>query len=126
MSSDHRAPEWVTAASLAAGLSGLLALLGLTGTLLAIPWMKSLLPGAVDMKVNTAIGLLLANASIQLLEGNPLAGRRQAAQILGLLLAGLGFFTACEWCFGWHAGIDEIFFRDPTDHFHGRSGASHG
>lgn len=43
----------------------------LAGWVFGIPWIKSVLPGAVEMKANTAVGLLLAGIALNLLNGEP-------------------------------------------------------
>ena len=97
-------------------------LIVLTGWTLGIPWIKSVLPGAVEMKVNTAIGLLLSGIALQLLEPSAGGKRRQIGQGLSLLVAAIGLATVCEYAFGWQLGIDELLFRDTSWVFNAHRG----
>jgi hypothetical protein len=119
---DSSIPLWVRAVTVpcvTGFLSAALGLFVLVGWVLSIPWLKSFLPGAVDMKANTAFGLLVAGVSLCLLDAA--ASRRQVrmGQGLALAVAVLGFATVGEWAFDWHLGIDELLFLDPTG-AHGR------
>lgn len=90
----------------------------LLGWALGISWMKTVLPGAVDMKANTAVGFLLAGMALCMLNGSSDRNRQILGQFLALTVALLGLLTLSEYFFGWRLGIDELLFRDPTG-FHG-------
>lgn len=86
-------------------LAGALVLLG---WILDIPGLKSILPNFVAMKVNTAIGFILAGLSVTLLE----PGRRRnwldwlaAASALAVLL--LGLLTLMEYILRFNFRIDQ-------------------
>ena len=55
-----------TVPRLAGGLTAALGLFVFIGWVLDIHWMKSLLPGAVEMKANTAVALLFSGAALGL------------------------------------------------------------
>lgn len=100
---------------LAAMLSAVIGLAGFAGWMLDIPLLKSLLPGAVEMKVNTAVGLVLAAGGLFILGGRPSRSQQRLAQTLGLAVLALGLATLSQYLFGWQLGIDELLFRDTTD-----------
>ncbi len=96
-------------------MSVVMGLFVLVGWVLDIAWIKSVLPGAVEMKANTAVGLLLAGAALWLLDSPPSAWWQRTGQALALAAALLGFATAAEYAFGWRLGIDELLVRDATN-----------
>lgn len=74
--------------------------------------LKSVLPGAVEMKANTALGLIAAGAALWLLDLQRTALFQQGAQALALLVGMLGLATLGQYVFGWRLGIDELLFLD--------------
>ena len=100
---------------LAAAITAMLGLVVLAGWALAIPLLKSVLPGAVEMKVNTAAALVLAACALFMLCNRPSPLLRRSAQALALAVAALGFATFGQYAFGWQLGIDELLFRDTTN-----------
>ena len=103
-------------------LSAALGLSVLAGWALGIPWIKSVLPGAVAMRANTAVGLLIAGVSLCLMEGQPASRRSRMGQALALSVAVLGLATLGEYFFGWRMGIDEFLFYDSANVYHGIRG----
>ena len=104
----------VTPPALTAWLSALIGLSGLLGWVLDNPALKSVLPGAVEMKVNTALGLIFSAVALHLhLRLSP--ARQRGAQVLGAMVLALGLATLGEYLFGWQLGIDELLFLDTTD-----------
>ncbi len=77
--------------------------------------MKSVLPGLVGMKINTAVALVLA--ALSLWNSQPAA--RFLPQILVLAFCGvvmlLGVLTLGEYITGINLGIDELLVRDITN-----------
>ena len=96
---------------LACALSALLALMVLAGWLFDLPALRSVIPGAVQMKANTALGLLASACALGLrtLPGRPAA---RAALWLAAAVALLGLATLAEYLFDWNPGLDEFLFRD--------------
>ena len=95
----------------------MLALLVLVGWVFDISALKSVLPGAVEMKANTAVGLLLAATSLLMLRTRPLPRWQSAARLVALAVAAIGAATLCEYVTGWRLGIDELLFRDHVKAF---------
>jgi PAS domain S-box-containing protein len=107
----------ITFAHIAGCVSAALGLFVLAGWTLGIPWIKSVLPGAVEMKANTAVGLLLSGIALCLLDADASPWRRRLGQTLALAVTAVGFATLGEYIFGWRLGIDEFLFRDTADAF---------
>lgn len=85
----------------------------LTGWLFDIASLKSVVPGFVAMKVNTAIGFILAGGSLFLLAPEALSRQRFSIGILfALLVTLIGLLTLGQEIFGWNLGIDELVFKD--------------
>src|SRR5271170_2930880 len=80
-----------------------------------IALLKSVFPGLVTMKANTAIGLALSGLTLALLSreqvGTPI---RFCSAVLSVVVVALGALTLGEYFFGWSLGIDELLFRDAT------------
>src|SRR4029077_13030742 len=72
------------AIALAVGSMGMLAVLGWA---LDVPALKSILPGAVEMKANTAIALILAAMSLFLRTPQAPRGYHLTAPILAVIVA---------------------------------------
>lgn len=99
---------------LAAMLSAAVGLVAFAGWVLDIPLLKSVLPGVVEMKANTAVGLVLAACALFILSGRPSRSQQRLAQTLGLVVFALGLATLSQYLFGWRLGIDELLFRDTA------------
>ncbi|XHS78590.1 ATP-binding protein [Burkholderiaceae bacterium UC74_6] len=109
-------------------VAALMGLLVLAGWVSDISLLKSGLPGAVEMKANTAMGLVLCGLGLVLLttmnaERIAHAQRmRAAAYAVSLVLVLLGAVTLLEYLLGWNAGIDELLFRDRSKAFNANPG----
>jgi PAS domain S-box-containing protein len=97
-------------------LSALLGLLVLAGWLLDIPVFRSVVGGAVQMKANTAVGLILSGAAL-FIAGRPPAAPAAIRWARGLALSAsaLGWATLGQYLFGWQPGIDEWLVRDTAN-----------
>jgi len=84
----------------------------LVGWVFDSPALRSVIPGAVEMKANTAVGLLIASSALFLLSHPPSLRQYQAVIVLGIVVGALGLATLGEYLFGWHLGIDELLFFD--------------
>lgn len=86
----------------------------LLGWALDIPDLKSVFPGFVTMKANTALCFVLLGASLWLLQiqrrNNSLF--QIMAGACGLIVSGVGLLTFLEYLFGWDLGIDQILFEE--------------
>lgn len=87
----------------------------LIGWAFDLPMVKSVLPGAVEMKANTALGLMLAGCTLLILVGRQSLQWRRLAQVLALSIEALGVATAAEYLFGWQLGIDQFLFLDNAN-----------
>jgi PAS domain S-box-containing protein len=99
-----------------------LACLVLYGWAFNIPALKSVFPGLVTMKANTALGLGLSGISLWLLlfRGSGAgSGSRKGlvapflALIFALTVVFIGAATLSEYLFGVNLRIDELLFKDP-------------
>lgn len=94
------------------------------GALALIGWtfdnslLKSFSTDTVQMKANTALGIVMSAASLYLLSSEPSVNLRRVAQGLALLTLALGLATWGEFKFGWQLGIDELLFKDRQDVYH--------
>ena len=105
--------------------SGLLTASTLVALLVLVGWatdttaLKSVVPGFISMKVNTAVGLLLLSASLATMN----LGRRftTGVSLLTAASAGsIGALTLFEYLSGHNLGIDELLAIDrgtPANHF---------
>ena len=129
MSDEHKVTTNVVgscrpwAQSLAAGVFAL-GLLVLAGWTFDVAQLKSVLPGWVTMKANTALAFMLSGASLFLLScvgrAKPESESRQVLRIrwlgrmLGAGAALIGLLTLGEYVFGWNLRIDQLLFREAA------------
>src|SRR5258706_7683615 len=95
-----------------AALAWATGLLVLVGWALRLPALTAVVPGAVEMKPNTAVALALAALSLWILGDRCSLQWQRAAQLLALMVAAIGLATGSEYLLGWQLGIDELLFRD--------------
>src|ERR1700722_5908300 len=91
-------------ARLAATLAALIGLVTLCGWAFDYPVMRSLLPGAVQMKANTAVALMLSGFALLFPAEPSSRSLERLAQGLAMTVAALGLVTLCEFLFGWQIG----------------------
>jgi PAS domain S-box-containing protein len=101
-------------------LSGLfVAVLGaivLVGWMLDITALKSVLPGLVTMKANTALGMLLCGSALALLSrGKSKKPIRLLTAVMAIVVIAVGTLTLGEYLFGWELGIDQLLFHDTAN-----------
>jgi signal transduction histidine kinase/CheY-like chemotaxis protein/HPt (histidine-containing phosphotransfer) domain-containing protein len=101
--------RWLAVIAAAIGASALV------GYAFDIALLRRVLSGAVEMKANTAVALVLAAASLFRLSDRPSHATRRSGQLLGLLVALIGGITLFEYLNGVDGGIDELVFRDTGD-----------
>ena len=106
------------AAAVAAVIAGVMVLVGWA---FDIAVLKSVLPGWVAMKANTAACFILAGVALLLIVRPPATFNLQLsifysrfARLLGLLAGLIGLLTLCEYIFGWNPGFDQWLFREPA------------
>ena len=107
---------------LAAVLTAALGVIVLAGWAFGLPLLRSVLPGAVEMVANTAVGLVLAGCALFVLGDRPSPPLQRLAQALALAVAALGLATLGEYLFGWQLGIDELLFRYTGGAFNANPG----
>jgi PAS domain S-box-containing protein len=98
-------------------LAAALGVLVLAGWVMDDPRIKSVIEGAVEMKANTAAGLILSGVALWMLGARRPGFRNAAGQVTALLVVLLGLATLGQFAFGWSLGIDELLFRDTSEFF---------
>lgn len=97
------------------------------GCLVLIGWtfniviLKSVLPGLVTMKANSALGFVLAGISLFLGREKTNSPQRHIGLLCSTAVTGLGLFNLWQYSCGWELGIDEFLFKDdpePIGTFH--------
>jgi len=101
----------------------------LAGWTLDIGVLKSVLPGLVTMKPNTALAFILAGVALWLLREDPSPrpsppggeggrrlgeGRRRVGQACASLVALVGLLTLGEYLSGWDLRIDQLLFKEAS------------
>ncbi|WP_242057884.1 MULTISPECIES: EAL domain-containing protein [Nostoc] len=88
----------------------------IVGWIQDITVLKSIVPGWVAMKANTAICLILGGTSLWLWHWQPrIAIRRTIAQACALFVLLIGLLTLIQYAFNVDLGIDQIFFHTSID-----------
>lgn len=89
----------------------------LLGWALDIPALKSVLPGLVTMKANTALAFALSGASLWLFQSKRKDDRRFQimAAICSFVVLGIGLLTISEYLSGRDLGIDQFLFKESPD-----------
>jgi PAS domain S-box-containing protein len=106
-----RAVNGASLARLAAALTILVGYMALAGWALQIPILASVLPGAVMMKANTAVSLMLCGGAL-LATNAPWLQLERLARGCAIAAALIGAASLLEYVFGHQLGIDEILFED--------------
>jgi PAS domain S-box-containing protein len=104
-------------ARLAAAVTILIGMVSLTGWALHLQALTSVLPGAVEMKANTAFSLLLIGSAVFILAAGPSKRSELAARYLAAVVLLIGTATLAEYAFGWRLGMDEFLFKDSMGVF---------
>ena len=96
-----------------AGLTASVGALALLGWCLDIELLKSVVPGQVAMKANTAVGLMLAGVALARLSSvDASRGRRRVGRIAAGTAGLLGLATLSQYAHGHSLGIDELLFDE--------------
>jgi PAS domain S-box-containing protein len=87
----------------------------MAGWIFNIAALKSVLPGLVNMKVNTALGLILCGVALFLLSrGKTSPARRWVTAVMASLVIAMGAMTLSEDLTNRGLGIDELLFRSES------------
>jgi PAS domain S-box-containing protein len=79
-----------------------------------VSFLKGPFPGLVQMKANTAIGLLALGIASLLTTSRPSRLRRRAGRLLASLAIVIGALTLGEYVLGRNLGLDQLIFRDAN------------
>jgi PAS domain S-box-containing protein len=114
-------------ARISSGIVILVGCLVLVGWKLDIAVLKSVLPGLVTMKANTALGFILTGVSLRLRSSSrSRAFATRLASGCAIAVSTIGLLTLCQYLFGWDLGIDRFLFQDtplsPATPYPGRMG----
>ena len=88
----------------------------LMGWALDIAALKSVLPGLVTMKANTALCFVLIGLALWCLQMKRAdhVWSRLTAELCVFVLLSIGLVTMCEYAFQWNPGIDQLLFQDSA------------
>jgi PAS domain S-box-containing protein len=100
-------------AQAAATVTALFGLVALAGWSFHIPVLTRLLPGALEMKANTAVGVILCGAALLILADRVAVHLERIAYGFALAVVAMGLATLTEYVFGWQLGIDELLVKEP-------------
>ncbi len=87
--------------------------LALSGWQFDLASLRSVLPGFVAMKANTALGLVFAGTALVLLRPAQSAGLRNLSRSLALVTMALGLATLAEYVWGLDLGLDQLLYQEP-------------
>jgi hypothetical protein len=88
--------------------------LALLGWLAGLESLKSILPGTVAMKANTAISLIVLGASLACLRGTRPSRLWLPARAAAAMVAAFALLTLSQYFHGRDLGIDELLFHEPS------------
>ncbi len=98
--------------------SAAVGVLGLAGWMFRIPVLKSVIPGQVVIKPNTAVCLVSIGLSLWLMrkvDDRPVPrARKLGGQLLAALTAAVGLLSLTEHVIGWDLGIDQWLFQETA------------
>jgi PAS domain S-box-containing protein len=104
--------------SFTSAVSAAVGLLGLAGWMFRIPILKSVIPGQVVIKPNTAVCFMLIGLSLWLMrkvDDLPVPrARKRGGQLLAALTAAVGLLSLTEHLVGWDLGIDQLLFQETA------------
>ncbi|MBY0572061.1 MAG: PAS domain S-box protein [Undibacterium sp.] len=108
------ARSWLSSSSFCAAVSLLIGTCAALGWILDLPMLRSFLPGAVQMKFNTALALIFSSFALILLRTSATPRQVLIGRIFGALVFFVGCATLSEYLLHVNLGIDELFFRDTA------------
>lgn len=102
-----------TITRIAGGVAVSVGLLVLIGFALDIAGLRSVLPGEVEMKSNSALAFILLGATLFLLQ-TPGAWVLLVVRGFIVVAGAISILTLAEYASGWNLAIDEILFREDA------------
>lgn len=106
-----------TPARLAAAVTILFGVVCLCGWAFHIQSLTSVMPGAVEMKANTALCLLLCGCALLILTFQASRNGELAVRCLAAVAVAIASATFAEYAFDWQLGLDELLFKDSVGAF---------
>lgn len=91
--------------------TALMGMLVFAGWVWDVPALKTILPGFVSMKVNTALGITLLGVALCFHQEG--VSVRRVGKAAAAAAAAIGIVTLAEYLLSWDAGIDQLLFQDP-------------
>ena len=98
---------------LAAALTIVIGAAALSGWILAIDILKSVVPGQITMKANTAIAFVLVGACLWVLGSGAAPSRRRAARAIAAAVTAASLVILSQYLIGQDFGIDTLLFNEP-------------
>jgi len=115
-------PRPATVAASAATVAALIGVLTLVGWAIDVPALRSILPGAVQMKANTAIGVIAASAALAFASRPGFARNPWPTWLFAAFVSLLGAATLAQRLFGYDFAIDQLVVRDTAAAFNAAKG----
>ena len=115
-SNSHRVAMLGTVSAGAAISVFIIGSLVLLGWIFDLTVLKSLHPGLVSMKSNTALAFMLTGIALWLSQAKRTGFRASGIVARGCasVVAGVGLLTLSEYAFGWNLGFDQLLFTEPA------------
>ena len=93
----------------------------MAGWILGIDVLKSVVPGVVTMKANTALCFIFSGTALFILtrpeahmeSASSPRSHALAARGLAVLTTALGGLVLSQYVFGWNSGVDQLLFQEP-------------
>src|SRR2546428_1603668 len=104
-----------TASRVAAAISATVAILVLLGWGLDITVLKSVFPGTVTMKPNTALAFVFCGISLWFAARDAKNRSRFISIVSAYAGIIIGTLALCEYLSGWDLGIDQVLFKEPIN-----------
>jgi signal transduction histidine kinase/CheY-like chemotaxis protein len=98
----------------AGAISIVLGSLALTGWILGIDELKSIVPGTITMKANSAIAFILMGAAVWLADGASDARTRATSTALALAAGLLAAIVGLQYLLARDLGVDQVLFREAA------------
>jgi signal transduction histidine kinase/ActR/RegA family two-component response regulator len=98
----------------AGAISIVLGSLALTGWILGVDELKSIVPGTITMKANSAVAFILMGAAVWLADGASDGRARAASTVLALAAGLIAFVVGLQYVLDRDLGIDQLLFSEPA------------